>query len=371
MYDIKRILVLFVEPMLYNMDLIHEVYDKTEYVFSYVFCNVGLTGKDNLVLPENSFVCSGTAKRRKEQVCRQAELFRPDFVVVNGYVGAEQTALILYCQKNRIPYAIESDTQLNIPSNKLKAFLKKAYLRRLLHNDFCYGFPGGTLQKENLVYYGIPENRNFIMPMCVSEKRLLNVCDKIASKTELKSEMGLSDKFTYLFVGRLEEVKNVNLLIEAFEELQKEEKDIALLIVGDGSLKNSLEQYVNDHHVENVIFAGYVVFPDIIKYYKVSDAFVLPSTYEPWGLVVNEAMIMGLPVIASSDVGCALDLIDDGQNGYVFESNQLSDIKEKMKQVRNAEYKQMSISAKTKTEKWNFDYYYSCFTGAINDAKQI
>ena len=368
MHKIKRIMVLFVEPMLYNMDLIHEVYEKTEYDFFYIYCDVGLTGKDRLTLPENSFVCSGAPKERKAQICQQADAFNPDFAVINGYVGTEQVALIQYCQKNGIPYAIESDTQLNIPSNPIKAFLKKAYLKKLLHHDLCYGFPGGTLQKENLVYYGIPENRNFIMPMCVSEYRLLNEFERLPSKDELKKRFGVQDKFTYLFVGRLEEVKNVRLLIESYELVKKENKDIALIIVGNGSLRESLERFVTENNIEDVIFSGYIVFPEIVKYYKASDVFVLPSSYEPWGLVVNEAMIMGLPVIASTDVGCRVDLIDDGKNGYVFESRSRSELAKKMNIIQNDDYTYLTFSAKQKTKEWSFNKYLNSFTGAIRNA---
>lgn len=371
MHKINRIMVLFIEPMLYTLDLIREVYEKTEYTFSYVYCDVGITGKDVLTLPEDSYICSGTAKERKEQICHQADAFRPDFVVINGYVGVEQTTLIRYCQKNKIPYAIESDTQLNIPSNKLKAVLKKVYLKKLLHNDLCYGFPGGTLQKKNLMYYGIPESRNFVMPMCVSEHRLLDEYERIPSKDMLKSEIGISGKFIYLFIGRLEEVKNVQLLIEAYAEQKRKDDNIALLVVGDGSLKAELESFVFNNQIPDVTFAGYIVFPDIIKYYKASDIFVLPSTYEPWGLVVNEAMIMGLPVIVSSEVGCRSDLIEDGQNGFVFESNSKADLFEKMSLINSSQYQNFVSSAKRKTNEWNLAHYLDCFIGAINNANKV
>ena len=367
---IDRILVLFVEPMLYNMDIIHEVYEKTEYEFRYIYCDTGLTGKDELKLPKNSFVCSGDAGSRKRQIRTQVGEFDPDFVVVNGYVGVEQTALIRNCQKKRIPYAIESDTQLNIPSNPIKAILKKIYLKKRLHNDLCYGFPGGTLQKENLVYYGIPEERNFIMPMCVSEKRLLDEREKLPSKDELKKELGLANKYKYLFVGRLEEVKNVRLLLEAFAEVKQKTNDVSLLIVGDGSLKNELEQYAYDHQIRDVVFAGYIVFPEIIKYYKVSDAFVLPSSYEPWGLVVNEAMTLDLPVIVSSDVGCRADLLEEGKNGFVFESGQKQDLVKKMESIKTDNDHKMSLAAKKKIAEWNLTYYLECFLGAIKNAEK-
>lgn len=362
-----KIFVLFVEPMLYGMDLIHEVYGRTEYEYQYVYCTSKLTGKDDILLPSNAFVCHGTEKEHKKQVASILERFRPDFVVINGYVGGEHTTAIKYCQVYKIPYAIESDTPLHIPSNKLKALAKKLYLRRLLHNPYCYGFPGGTLQKENLVYYGIPEEKNYIMPMSVSAERLLEVSEEIPEKETLKKKFGISDKKTFLFVGRLAKVKNVSLLIKAFQKIKEENSDTALLIVGDGTERVMLEQLVKEREIGDVIFSGYVVFPEIVQYYKMADVFILPSVHEPWGLVVNEAMIMGLPVIVSSDVGCRLDLIKDGKNGFIFESNNVKDLKRKMEHFINCDSSSYVEQAQETVMHWNYEYYLECFTRVIED----
>lgn len=364
-----RILVLFVEPMLYGMDLIHEVYEKTSYQFQYIYCDEKLTGKDELILPEHSVVCSGGTNERKAQVTRIFNEFQPHFAVINGYVGTEQKTAIKFCQKHKIPYAIESDTPLHIPESKLRAVAKKIYLRTLLGNKYCYGFPGGSLQKENLVYYGIPEDKCFIMPMSVSEQRLLEEKERIPDQNELKKKYGLFGKRVFLFVGRLEAVKNVSLLLKAFGELKKTNPDTALLIVGDGSEIDSLKGIVTDKQIPDVYFMGYVVFPRIIEFYKVADVFVLPSTYEPWGLVVNEAMIMGLPVIASSDVGCRKDLIIDGQNGFVFESSQEAALVEKMKLLCENDLGRYSDQAVERLKEWNYKFYLDCFIDAINYAK--
>lgn len=362
-----KIFVLFVEPMLYGMDLIHEVYERTEYEYQYVYCTSKLTGKDDILLPDNAFVCQGTEKEHQEQVVSILEQFRPDFAVINGYVGGEQTAAIKYCRRQKIPYAIESDTPLHIPSNKLKALAKKIYLRGLLHNPYCYGFPGGTLQKENLVYYGIPEEKNYIMPMSVSSERLLKVSDEIPDKETWKKKFGISDKKTFLFVGRLAEVKNVVLLIKAFQKIKQKYSDTALLIVGDGPERTMLEQLVKDGQIGDVIFPGYVVFPEIVQYYKMADVFILPSVHEPWGLVVNEAMIMGLPVIASSDVGCRLDLIRDRENGFIFESNNVKDLKRKMEHFINCDSSSYAEQAQETVMHWNYEYYLECFTRVIEN----
>lgn len=354
-----KIFVLFVEPMLYGMDLIREVYEKTEYEYQYVYCTSKLTGRDEICLPENAFVCFGTNNERKKQIISLLESFNPDLAVINGYVGIEQTTAIRYCQKNSVPYSIESDTPLHIPENKIKAIAKKIYLRTLLHNSCCYGFPGGTLQKENLMYYGIPESKCKIMPMSVSSERMIKEKENLPSKDSLKDEYGVRDKKVFLFVGRLEKVKNVTLIIRAFERLKEKHKNIALMIVGDGSESQELKRMIKTRGISDVYFAGYVVFPDIIKYYKMSDVFVLPSSYEPWGLVVNEAMIMDLPVIVSSAVGCRVDLIKDEQNGFIFADNQESELLSKMENALNFKIKCKTI------DKWNYVQYLINFRNAV------
>lgn len=357
-----RIVVLFVEPMLYGMDLIHEVYEKTEYEFKYIYCYQGLTGKDGLRLPENSYLNNGNKKERRRNVLREIEKFEPDFVVVNGYVGLEQTVTIRYCQKHKIPYAIESDTPLHIPENAIKAYLKKKYLSKMLGNEYCYGFPGGTLQKENLTYYGIPEERCFVMPMSVSEKRLMDVSGQLPDKSELKKKYGLENKKVFLFVGRLEQEKNVSLLLSAYSELKTMRDDVALVIVGDGTEIYNLKSCVVENDIRDVYFMGYVVFPKIVEFYKLSDIFVLPSLYEPWGLVINEAMIFGVPIVASSKVGCLQDLLQDGMNGYVFVNDNVDDLVDKL----NLSLKLGPIYTKS-TDVWNYNKYLNNFELAVRD----
>lgn len=358
-----RILVLFVEPMLYIMDLIENAYKKTPYEFQYVFCYDRLTGKDDLQLPQGTVVCHGSIAERKRQIQRVFKEFSPDFAVINGYVGTEQETAIRWCQSHKVPYGIETDTPLHIPENPLKAAVKKAYLRTLLKNKFCYGFPGGTPQKENLVYYGIPEEKCHIMPMCVSTDRLCEQAEKLPDKDALKAKHGLAGKNVFLFVGRLEKVKNVPVLLEAFSELKKENPNVALMIVGDGSEASTLKEQAAG--TEGVHFAGYVVFPELVEYYKLADVFVLPSCYEPWGLVVNEAFALRLPAIVSSAVGCGSDLIRDGENGFVFADRNAAELTEKMQAVLAKDPAILGLQAERTLDSWNYEIYRNCFLQAV------
>lgn len=355
-----KILVLFVEPMLYIMDLIHTVYEQTPYIYQYVFCHSRLTGKDDLSLPAGTVICDGDGAARKEQVKKIFESFCPDMVIVNGYVGVEQSTLIRCCKKAKVPYAIETDTPLHIPGNKLKAAAKKLYLRTLLHNSLCHGFPGGTLQKENLVYYGIRKERCYIMPMCVDCGRLLAEGENLPDKESLKAQYGLAGKDIFLFVGRLEEVKNVPVLLRAFAAYKKSNPDGALLIVGDGTQTEALKEMTAQLGLKDVVYAGYVVFPGLVVYYKMADIFVLPSSYESWGLVVNEAQAFDLPVVVSSKVGCREDLVISGKNGYIFEDDNEMELRDAMEKALALGKPEISMA-----QQWNHKKYYEQFVSAV------
>ena len=186
----------------------------------------------------------------------------------------------------------------------------------------------------------------------------------------MKKKFGVEGKKTFLFIGRLESVKNVSLLIRAFSKLKKENPETALFIVGDGSEREWLESLVKSECVQDVYFFGYVVFPRIIEFYKAADVFVLPSSHEPWGLVVNESMTLGLPVVVSSKVGCRQDLVKDGYNGFVFENENERDLLEKLSAVCNLDLSVLSKNAIETTDRWNYSYYLECFLGAMKDVAE-
>ncbi|GAI76670.1 unnamed protein product, partial [marine sediment metagenome] len=92
-------------------------------------------------------------------------------------------------------------------------------------------------------------------------------------------------------------------------------------------------EYVREHQIKNIFFEGFVQKEDIVKYYKLADVFVLPSFNEVWGLVVNEAMACGLPIISSKLAGVTRDLVKDGINGYSFDPDNIEELTEKLKTI--------------------------------------
>jgi glycosyltransferase involved in cell wall biosynthesis len=102
--------------------------------------------------------------------------------------------------------------------------------------------------------------------------------------------------------------------VDAYHKLEDDRK--TLIFVGDGELRQSLGNYVDEIGVESVRFFGFQNRDQIARYYAISDWIVLPSIRETWGIVVNEAMCFGLPVIVSHQVGAGIDLVSHGWNGY-------------------------------------------------------
>ena len=115
----------------------------------------------------------------------------------------------------------------------------------------------------------------------------------------------------FIYVGRLTAVKNLEFLIDVFNNLPH----LSLTIVGFGEQELLLKQKAGD----NISFTGAVDNKLLPNLYQEHDVFILPSRSEPWGLVVEEALNNGLPVVVSNRVGCAEEIVIEGENGYVFE----------------------------------------------------
>lgn len=129
----------------------------------------------------------------------------------------------------------------------------------------------------------------------------------------------LAGKKVIFYVGRLTEVKNISLLLRVFQQVKAAEKDTALLIVGNGALWDKLHEKSQQLGIEDsVVFAGKQEGLDLMAHYNLGDLFVLPSRYEPFGTVVNEALLAGCYVFCSNKAGSAC-LIQEKVNGEVFD----------------------------------------------------
>jgi glycosyltransferase involved in cell wall biosynthesis len=211
-----------------------------------------------------------------------------------------------------------------------KPLLRRLYdpVARLIlrHADACIAH--GVRHKRYYLSLGIPEEKIFLSGSVSLARRSPDT--KLLAR-KILNELGWSGKKVILYVGGLIERKGVHYLIKAFKKVLEKHGNARLLIVGQGPRENSLKQLCRRLKVDGYVrFMGWVNNQNIPPYYHLCDVFVLPSVTivgaswnyeeagaEPWGLVLNEAMSMGKPVIATTAVGAAEDLIVNGANGFV------------------------------------------------------
>jgi glycosyltransferase involved in cell wall biosynthesis len=197
-----------------------------------------------------------------------------------------------------------------------KRVLKQVALRALF--GIASGLFIGEQNRKYFLHYGMPDERLFAARYCVDNAFFQERADELAaSRAAIRASFGIVDDApVMLFCGKLVDKKRPLALIEAFAEVRKQQP-CWLLVVGDGPLRAAAEELVRRDRISGVRMAGFLNQSELPAAYTAADVFVLPSgMHETWGLVVNEAMNFSLPVIVSDKVGCGVDLVRPGWNGY-------------------------------------------------------
>jgi glycosyltransferase involved in cell wall biosynthesis len=200
-------------------------------------------------------------------------------------------------------------------------------------------------------------NNDFFIENC-------NICKK--EKDKLKKDLSLDEKKVVLFVGQLIERKGVHYLLNAYKMLKNDLNDLCLIIVGEGPLMNDLKELCKINGINDVIFTGWLS-KDKLLYYSVADLFVLPSLKDLCPLVLNEAMCCKLPIVTTEMVGCAVDMVIPGKNGYIVNIENSTELCQSMKKIfRNDPDEMGEISGEIINEKFMIHNAVNGFLNAIN-----
>ncbi len=349
-----KVFTYFVEPASYTIDLILNVHSKQG--IGHAFINKKTEAKKEQFF-ELKTVLSDLSLIQKIKFIRSTRI-KNDFVIINGYNNYVFILTFLFniFSINKKNIAVESDTQLNIPNNLIKRIIKHIYLNVVFRNKYILGFAGGSKTHKDLFRnYGMQEERIFMVPMMVNNEKYYHE-NKI-----------LPDKFTFLFVGRLLDTKNVDVLCERFLSAFSD-KDSELIIVGGGP---NLEVYKRKYKHKKILFKGSVFGKDLLELYHNSSVFVFPSSVEAWGLVVNEAMSSSLSVIAHKEVGSVHDLIINKETGFVI--NDWEELEEKMLELYNnpdLNRKMSENAVALMKDYWNYDLYTKNLLFSMQKVKQ-
>lgn len=254
------------------------------------------------------------------------ERLKPEAVLSLGYHHPFDKAGLRWCRQTVTPTLFRGETtDAAIRRGLLKRLLRDLFLRRLYQNcaALCYV---GEASRRHYVRLGVPPGKLFFSPYCV-DKTLFQTdgvtCQHLRQETRHKLGMG-EDKKVILFSGKLSHRKGVDMIPEAVRLLPDSLRNsIHLLFLGDGVLRQSMEQSCMNGHIKiPATFTGFQNQSQLSPYYAAADMLCLPSREgETWGLVVNEALMHGVPCVVSEKVGCHPDLVTPGTTGEICQAN--------------------------------------------------
>jgi glycosyltransferase involved in cell wall biosynthesis len=240
---------------------------------------------------------------------------QPDVLLITGWHIWPLLQMLIAAAWAGIPVIMRGEANAMRRRGAFARFVHRLILSR------CTAFlPIGKSSRDFYRSYGIADSRLFATPYFVDNARFSrSATDAAPQRADLRRRWSIPNQSVcFCYAGKLEPKKRILDLLEAIRLAVLAHSNVHLLVVGTGNLLELAKAVAAEHKLP-VTFAGFLNQSEIPAAYVASDCLVLPSDYgETWGLVVNEAMACGRPAVVSNRVGCAADLVTDGQTGAIF-----------------------------------------------------
>lgn len=257
-----------------------------------------------------------------------------DFVMAYDFNQKCAFQAITLCKLFRIPYFVNCDGAILRP-NPIKDAVK-----HFLLGSAAGGFSSGKSATNYLTHYGIAREK--IHTHCFTSLNAGDILpEPVNNKPERKAALGLPQKKTVIAVGQFVPRKGFDVLLKAWKPL---DDDFQLLLIGGGDDGELYDSIIREQGLQNVIIRGFLPKAQLTEYYRAADLFVLPTREDIWGLVINEAMANGLPVITTDNCVAGLELIHDGENGFLVPVENPAQLAEKMAEILRSDALLSSMS---------------------------
>jgi 1,2-diacylglycerol 3-alpha-glucosyltransferase len=319
--------------------------------------------------------------RLEQELEKTLSSFQPEVVIVPGWSSRASFAALNWSLRNNTPVVgVSQSTALDEIRSVWKEYLKRRIVRL-----FSAALVGGARQIEYLKTLGMPLDRIFSGYAAVDNHYFqLRAGEARKDELKLRESKRLPARY-FLASARFVQKKNLVRLLEAYstyrelvgkgsaEETQPDPWDLVLL--GDGPLREQIERTIDRLGIkDHVRLPGFVQYQDLPLYFGLGDAFIHVSTSEQWGLVVNEAMASGLPVLASKHCGCVPNLVRQGVNGYAFDPYQTEEIADYMHRlsiVDRERLKTMGQASREIISQFDLEYFGLGVQNAVELALQV
>ena len=261
--------------------------------------------------PEQGFI----GKELRTKIEKILKELTPEVIVTVGWADQEYHETLLWAMAHQVPCSVISDSGWD----DVKRHYLTEKLKQLIVSCFSSALVAGKRSKDYLEKLGMPgENIFTAWDVVDNEYYAKTVADL---KERRRDDFNLPDQY-WLCVSRFISKKNLLGLIRAFDQFVKSGGEAyTLLLLGTGELEEEIKNEVLKRGLpERVILPGFVQIEELPNYYAFAEALILPSFADQWGLVVNEAMASGLPVLVSRQCGCTDDIVMNGINGFIFDA---------------------------------------------------
>lgn len=270
-----------------------------------------------------------------------------DVILVGGYGPPTSMLAMVYLRLKKIPFYLEVDGCLPRRESKLKYRFKR-FLVRLASGWFSTG----PYSSEILVHYGAEPEKIWEYPFTsLWERDLLAAPPAVQEKEQLRRELGMKEPKIVVSVGRFIPVKGFDLLMRAAEELSE---DIGIYIVG-GEPPQEYLQMREERELRRLHFVDFQNKDGLNKYFQAADLSVLATRGDVWGLVINESMANGLPVVTTDRCVAGLELVEAGKNGYIVPTEDAKALADGIKRVFAQNYQEMGAAALKKIQPYTVE----------------
>lgn len=258
-----------------------------------------------------------------------------DIIVIGGYSTPTAMLAILYMNIRKIRFVLNADGGFVKKENKIRFFLKK-----YLIGSASFYLSTGKETDKYLVYYGGKVENVYHYPFSsICEIDILKEVVEETEKYRIRQELGMDNVKTVISVGQFIHRKGFDILIKAMQRIP----NVQLIIIG-GKVPDEYLKLIDQYQISNIRFYPFMEKEKLFNFYRAADVFVLATREDIWGLVVNEAMAHGLPVITTSKCIAGIELISDYENGIIVPVNNEEKLANAIKYLLYNDKKRLEMS---------------------------